>query len=328
MGVAKRSIAPNGQTVRRTREAKGWSVARLAANAGCSTKTIDRMERGEGVHAESLLLVAEALGVTPSTLQEAWKEPSAPTPAKVEIVLTISIPYDEFLTRGNDLLLNPLSVLLNGYAGTRVVSTAPGSTIVTLEMDVEQARALVDAFVRGRLTVLKVTRVQSEALGLDAREGLEEATPAVAPLLTAWLPPEGPALPFVAPLGHNLSFQDVELKAGDISRVDLTVEPAAERVARLSGVIETLLAAGDLDTLPGKIRTAENITEHCRLAGITLADPDTGEGCGLVVIEDTEGGKFALESLKTKARSHDTADITTLLPFKIAFAYRYHLPGS
>lgn len=57
------SVRPDNQKVRRLRTEQGWSQEELAAEAGCSKKTIENMERGNPVSLRSLREVATALEV-------------------------------------------------------------------------------------------------------------------------------------------------------------------------------------------------------------------------------------------------------------------------
>lgn len=57
-----------GKTIKEARRKKGWSQAALAKKAGCSEKTIARIEQGEPSNVRSLLEIGKALGLPPNQL--------------------------------------------------------------------------------------------------------------------------------------------------------------------------------------------------------------------------------------------------------------------
>ena len=56
-------------TVKELREAKGWSQQELATRASVTIHTVGRMEKRKPVQRTSLVLVAQALGVTPEQVE-------------------------------------------------------------------------------------------------------------------------------------------------------------------------------------------------------------------------------------------------------------------
>lgn len=62
---------------------------------------------------------------------------------------------------------------------------------------------------------------------------------------------------------------------------------------------------------------AKKLNAECRAYGFAIAHPVTGEPCTLLVVQDKTGGRFTLENRITKKRSHTTANIEDLLPFKL-----------
>lgn len=64
----KRSVKPDGDAVRQARLAKGWRPEDLARHADCSLRTVENVERGAGVYANTLASIALALDVAFKTL--------------------------------------------------------------------------------------------------------------------------------------------------------------------------------------------------------------------------------------------------------------------
>jgi len=70
--------------IRTLREARGWSQEHLAAVAGLSPRTVQRLEaEGKASH-ESRMAVAAALGMEPERLLEADTVPSQAAPASIQ----------------------------------------------------------------------------------------------------------------------------------------------------------------------------------------------------------------------------------------------------
>ncbi len=64
-----RGLLANGPQIRRLRKASGLSQEALAIAVGCDVKTIHHAERGQRVHAETLVKLADTLRVDLSTIQ-------------------------------------------------------------------------------------------------------------------------------------------------------------------------------------------------------------------------------------------------------------------
>lgn len=61
-------IHADGAQVRRRRDERGWSQEHLAAAAGISLRTVQRIERGEKAARESVMALAAAFGVDVAAL--------------------------------------------------------------------------------------------------------------------------------------------------------------------------------------------------------------------------------------------------------------------
>jgi len=66
MAKSIHDLSPPGSTIRRLREARGWSLADLAAHCvpALERSTVYRIETGPGYTADSLDRIAHALGVS------------------------------------------------------------------------------------------------------------------------------------------------------------------------------------------------------------------------------------------------------------------------
>src|SRR5690348_13003606 len=84
----------------------------------------------------------------------------------------------------------------------------------------------------------------------------------------------------------------------------------------IEALIEEYVKAEKLATVQGKQELAKKINSACRRCNMWLVDPETKEDCFLVALNDKWGGKFALESYRTKKRTKTTANIKTLLPMQ------------
>src|SRR5665213_3367904 len=93
-----RTVRPDGEKIKRLRQAKLWRVEDLARHAKCSVKTVENVERGGNVYMFTLAKFATALGVENASLIAGGEMP-AESPKKerrIEVNLTISIPFDDF----------------------------------------------------------------------------------------------------------------------------------------------------------------------------------------------------------------------------------------
>ena len=59
-----------GETIKLIREAKGWSVAELAEQAGVTRQAVESWEKGGVKKLETLAKIADKLGISPNALLE------------------------------------------------------------------------------------------------------------------------------------------------------------------------------------------------------------------------------------------------------------------
>ena len=149
-----RSVKPNGEAISRLRQAKGWRVQDLAKKAKCSVKTVENVERGVNVFLVTLGSFATALDVEYAALVSGGEPPPEPPKKerRVEVQLTLSIPFEEFDQTGQLVaLIELLTRLLQAKDRIEVKGLMAGSTIITLEMSEEDVHSLLSAFMAGKL---------------------------------------------------------------------------------------------------------------------------------------------------------------------------------
>lgn len=76
----EQSAAP-GRKIRELRQSKGLTQQELADLVGKKRPMISEWENGQGLTAKNLRLVADALGVSPSDIGDAW-DPEGPRPSR------------------------------------------------------------------------------------------------------------------------------------------------------------------------------------------------------------------------------------------------------
>src|SRR5579885_3000893 len=161
--LKNRTVEPDGAEIQRLRIEKGWRVEDLANRAGCSLKTVENVEKGENVYIYTLKRVANALGVEPSELLiDEDDVPSARMRKKErvwKITLEVSTPYDEF-DESSDLV-NLLQALVSRLGGGGIEPTGlqEGSTVIEVEMTLEQFLELAEAYADGRLDDLNIESI-------------------------------------------------------------------------------------------------------------------------------------------------------------------------
>ena len=149
-----RTVCPDAEAIRRLRLEKGWRVEDLAKHAKCSVKTVENVERGANVYMFTLAKLAKELGVEYAALVAGGKlppEPPRPEP-RVEVQVVMSIPFDQF-DESEQLsgFIEFLKQYTKGGGNINVVGVAPGSTIITLEMSMQDMLALFAAYKEGKL---------------------------------------------------------------------------------------------------------------------------------------------------------------------------------
>ncbi len=158
MQAKNRTVRPDAEEIRRLRLEKGWRVEDLAKHAKCSVKTVENVERGANVYMFTLAKLAKELGVEYVALVEGGKpppEPPKPDP-RVQVQVVFSIPFDQF-DESEQLtgFMEFLKQFMKGGGNVNVVGVAPGSTIVTLEMSVQDMLALFAAYSEGKLAEIQ-----------------------------------------------------------------------------------------------------------------------------------------------------------------------------
>jgi transcriptional regulator with XRE-family HTH domain len=161
--LKNRTVEPDGEAIQRLRIEKGWRVEDLANKAGCSLKTVENVEKGENIYLYTLKRVANALDVEPSELLIDVDDESPVRMRKKErvwkITLEVSTPYDEF-DESSDLvgLLQALMSRLGG-GGIEPTGVKEGSTLIEVEMTLEQFLELAEAYADGRLDDLNIESI-------------------------------------------------------------------------------------------------------------------------------------------------------------------------
>ena len=161
--LKNRTVEPDGVEIQRLRIEKGWRVEDLAKKAGCSLKTVENVEKGANVYIYTLKRVASALGVEPSELLIDGDDAPLGRRRKKERVIRItfevSTPYDEF-DESSDLV-NLLQALVSRLGGGGIEPTGlqEGSTVIEVEMTLEQFLELAEAYADGRLDDLNIESI-------------------------------------------------------------------------------------------------------------------------------------------------------------------------
>jgi len=154
METQSRTVRPDAAAIRRQRLALGWSIEKLATKAICSVRTLDNIEKGASVYMSTLVKIATALDI------KYWKllpggeppaEPAKPEP-RVQVQVVLSIPFSQF-DESKQLggFIDFVKQFMNAGANINVVGVAPGSTIITLEMSIQDMLALSSAYKEGKL---------------------------------------------------------------------------------------------------------------------------------------------------------------------------------
>jgi len=106
-------MALDGEKLRKIRTSKGMSQEKLAILANVNKRTVQRAEKGEPIALETAAFIAEAIGVSPSTLRGAQMELFEADRKESEVVL----------------------VSVN--SGRRIINTLQSSFEAIIEYDVE-----------------------------------------------------------------------------------------------------------------------------------------------------------------------------------------------
>ncbi len=161
--LKNRTVEPDGVEIQRLRIEKGWRVEDLARKAGCSLKTVENVEKGENIYVYTLKRIATALDVEPSKLlideDDAPPERMRKKERGWKITLEVSTPYDEF-DESSDLV-SLLQALMSRLGGRGIEPTGlqEGSTLIEIEMTLEQFLELAEAYADGRLDDLNIESI-------------------------------------------------------------------------------------------------------------------------------------------------------------------------
>jgi transcriptional regulator with XRE-family HTH domain len=158
-----RSVKPNGEAISRLRQEKGWRVLDLAKKVGCDERTVANVERGANVYLVTLANFATALGVNYASLVAGGEPPPEPPKKepRVELTVTLSIPFEE-LDQSEQLvaLIEMFRRLVQAKDAIEVKGLMAGSTIITLEMSETDVRALITAFMSGKLDEMPIEAIR------------------------------------------------------------------------------------------------------------------------------------------------------------------------
>jgi transcriptional regulator with XRE-family HTH domain len=154
-----RTVRPDGEKIKRLRQAKLWRVEDLARHAKCSVKTVENVEHGGNVYMFTLAKFATALGVENASLIAGGEVPAVPPKKerRIEVNLTISIPFDDF-DQSDQLvsLIEKLTAVVKAQDHIELTGLMAGSTIITLEMSEPDVHLLIAAFMSGKLDEMQV----------------------------------------------------------------------------------------------------------------------------------------------------------------------------
>jgi transcriptional regulator with XRE-family HTH domain len=152
--LKKRTVCPDGEAIKRLRLEKGWRVEDLATKAICSVKTVENVERGANVYVFTLAKLAKGLGVDFMTLVQGGKPaPEPPKPQRcIHIELVVRVPFDQF-DESEQLggFIEFLKQFMKDGGNINVVGVAPGSTVITVEVSIDDILALSCALSMGLL---------------------------------------------------------------------------------------------------------------------------------------------------------------------------------
>jgi transcriptional regulator with XRE-family HTH domain len=148
-------VKVDGSALERLRKAAGLTIEDLADKSGVSTRTLNSYTAGKEARISSLKYVADALGVEFRTLlkQPPSKELlQSPVEKRVQIDINVSIPYETFEESSQlAAFLAMLQSVLSPQSNINVIRVKEGSTIITVEMDIEDVVKLLELFFKESL---------------------------------------------------------------------------------------------------------------------------------------------------------------------------------
>ncbi|KAJ3064541.1 hypothetical protein HK102_008175, partial [Quaeritorhiza haematococci] len=165
-----RTLPINGDAVRTLRLQRGWNIDDLARKAGCTSRTIENIERGgKRVYAITLVEIAKALGVSHADLlSEIIGQDSEPEGRRVSGVCIHFTMNFRHVDASDELvaLMNRLAAAIGASSEIEVFALEDGSLVVVVGMSEEDALRLVEAFgdevskgEEGRLDALAVEEI-------------------------------------------------------------------------------------------------------------------------------------------------------------------------
>ncbi len=134
----------------------GWTHNDLADKAGCSCRTVDNAMGGNVVLISTFKKLAKAFGVTITSLFDGNQE-ALPVQKMVRVVIVTTLEYHGFDEPEKREFLKMVAEKLSAIGPITVQDVQQGSTIITLEMEEEDAREMIALFARGELEKLSVT---------------------------------------------------------------------------------------------------------------------------------------------------------------------------
>jgi DNA-binding MarR family transcriptional regulator/DNA-binding XRE family transcriptional regulator len=117
-----------GATLRRAREAAGWSQRELAARAGVHQPQVARAERGDDVQLSLLARLAAPLGLAPALMAFAPPPHSLPAPAPAALHDTVADSFESWRTTWPEANPEVFAILTRLMRAGRYVDDAIGQT--------------------------------------------------------------------------------------------------------------------------------------------------------------------------------------------------------
>ena len=143
-----RTVRANGSRILELRTRRGWTLADLALSAVCSEKTAESVEKGRPVYQSTLRKIAEALDTTPADLVAGGTLPPEPDrkDAPTHVVLQLSIDFGDLDESQHIVpLIEAITKFISAKEAIELRSAKPGSSIITLELSSDDAKALQEA---------------------------------------------------------------------------------------------------------------------------------------------------------------------------------------
>lgn len=156
----KRSVTPDGDAVRGIRLGKRMQIDELAKKAKCSERTIENVERGQAVYANTLLAIARALDVDYNALLAKPKPETKPREDDMErtkaCIVVATQGSRHVLTRQvmeQLRMLVPLrdEVVLGTTESGEMVIAPDGGLSINMTLTKRDARSLFFRFKAGEL---------------------------------------------------------------------------------------------------------------------------------------------------------------------------------